>query len=79
MILSALAFPLLLAGAIPSANASERVRCPKPVTSPDKITFKRLGDLPPAEAFFAVWRKSECRSSVVQARDKLGRFPRPRR
>ena len=77
MALSALIFPLLLAAAPLSVDA-DRLRCPKPVTTQDRATFKRLGDLPPAEAFFAVLRSSECRAPMIQARDKLGRVPKPR-
>lgn len=73
--------PLLLV-AMPSAAArpidDNRARCPRPATAPDKATFKRLGDLPPADAFYAVLRSSDCRARAIQARDRLGTFPKPR-
>ena len=79
---SILLIPLLLA-ATPSAVARPiddyRALCPKPATTPDKATFKRLGDLPPAEAFRAVYRSGDCPAPVIQARDRLGTFPKPRR
>ncbi len=62
--LSALAAPLLLIGASSSAPVAKTGRwtlpdqsnCPKPVTLSDKAVFKRLGDLPPANAYQAVLR-----------------------
>ena len=79
---SILLIPLLLA-ATPSAVARPiddyRALCPKPATTPDKATFKRLGDLPPAEAFRAVYRSSDCPVRAIEARDRLGTFPNPRR
>ena len=80
---SLLLIPLLFATA-PSAVArpidDNRARCPRPATTPDKATFKRLGELPPAEAFHAVLRSDDdCRGRFVQARDGLGPVPKPRR
>ena len=82
MLYSLLILPLLLAAtpappfSTPDAN---RARCPKPVTTSEKATFQRLGDLPPAEAFNAVWRSSDCTAPAVLARDRLGPVPKPRR
>ena len=82
MRLSVLIVPLLLA-AVPSIAARPaddiRARCPKPTTALDKAVFKRLGDLPPAEAFRAVYRSSDCPAHAIQARDRLGTFPKPLR
>lgn len=78
MFVSTLILPFLLVATPATANP-DATRCPKPVATPDKGVFQRLGDLPPAEAFKAVWRSSNCAASVVQARDKMGRFPKPRR
>ncbi len=77
-----LLIPLLVAAAPPALARpidDSRARCPKPATTPGKATFKRLGDLPPAEAFHAVLRSSDCPAPVIQARDRLGTFPKPRR
>ena len=82
MLHSMLVLPLMLA-AFPSSAArpadDNRAACPKPVTASDKASFSRLGDLPPAEAFRAVIRSSDCPVSVVQAKDRLGPVPKPRR
>ncbi len=82
MLHSLLIFPLMLA-AFPTntvrATDEMRVRCPKPTTALDMATFKRLGDLPPAEAFRAVYRSSDCPAPAIQARDRLGTFPKPLR
>ena len=78
MVISTLILPFLLA-ATPAAANQGATRCPKPVAAPEKATFHRLGDLPPAEAFKAVWRSSECAVSPILARDKMGPMPRPRR
>ena len=75
MAVPALIFPLLLA-AIPSAADLSTARCPKPAVAEEKATFKRLGELPPAEAFKAVWRLKQCGAPVVLARDRLTPVPR---
>jgi hypothetical protein len=82
----AIAFiPVMLLGATTAFSASPKnsfdsARCPKPAQSPDKAVFKRLGELPPADAFRAVLRSDDnCRGRIVQARDKLGRVPKPNR
>lgn len=76
-------FPvLLLATASPAAALPvdyTGARCPKAATAPGPATFKRLGDLPPAEAFNAVLRSSDCPAQTIQARDRLGIFPKLRR
>ena len=81
----ALAFgPLFLlsatiAGAVEPKDGFQSARCPKPAQVPEKAEFKRLGELPPAEAFRAVLRTDEdCRGQLVQARDRLGTVPKPR-
>ena len=77
--------PLLLLGASGTFAADSRdgfqsARCPKPVQAPEKAAFKRLGELPSAEAFRAVLRSDEdCRGRLVQARDQLGNMPKSRR
>ena len=78
MFVSTVILPLLLA-ATPTAIDRAGTRCPKPVATPEKGVFSRLVDLPPAEAFKAVWRSSECTVAPVLARDKIGPVPRPRR
>ena len=82
MRLLVLIFPLALA-AMPSVAAQriadKLVWCPTPAKAPEKAIFKRLGDLPPADAFFAVFRSSDCPVQLIQARDRLGTFPKPRR
>ena len=82
----ALAFvPLLILGATGAFAAVpgrdfQPDRCPKPVQAPDKAAFKRLGELPPANAFQAVLRSDDkCRGKLVQARDLLGSVPKARR
>ena len=78
MIVTTLILPFLLAVAPPTID---RVgdRCPKPVATPEKGTFARLGDLPSAEAFKAVWRSSECSVTPMLARDRMGPVPKSRR
>ncbi len=83
---NALAFvPLLLLGAAGAFAASpgsglQSDRCPKPTQTPDKAAFKRLGELPPANAFRAVLRSNDnCHGKLVQARDLLGSVPKARR
>ena len=81
MSLLVLIFPLALA-AMPSVAArpiaDKLVLCPTPAKAPEKAKFKRLGDLPPAEAFFAVFRSSDCPAQLIQARDRLSTVPKPR-
>lgn len=81
---SLMSLPILLAAHLPLAAAiplqDNKARCPKPLSTPEKASFKRLGDLPPAEAFRAVLRSDEdCRGQLVQARDRLAPVPRERR
>ena len=83
---TAIAFiPLLLSAATPAFSAGAKdgfqsPRCPKPAQSADKAAFKRLAELPPADAFRAVFRSdSECQGRVVQAHDKLSSSPWSRR
>ena len=77
--------PLLLLGATGAFAAGpgsgfQPDRCPKPAQTPDKATFKRLSELPPANAFQAVLRSDDnCRGKLVQARDLLGSVPKARR
>ena len=79
MILPLLVMAAASSAAAPSINEN-RARCPKPATVPEKAAFKRLGELPPAGAFYAVLRSDDdCRGRLVQARDRLGTFPKPRR
>ena len=82
----AIAFiPVMLLGATTGFSAGpkngfESARCPTPAQSPEKAAFKRLGELPPADAFQAVLRSNdECPARILQARDKLGRVPKPSR
>lgn len=73
---------LLISAAAPAAPLpvdDTNARCPKAITAPGLATFKRLGELPPAIAFNAVLRSSDCPAQTIQARDRLGAFPRPRR
>ena len=74
--------PLALA-AMPAVAArpiaDKLVLCPLPAKAPEKAVFKRLGDLPSADAFFAVFRSNDCPAQLIQARDRLGTFPKPRR
>ena len=74
--------PLALA-AMPTVAArpiaDKLVWCPTPAKMPEKAIFKRLGDLPPAEAFFAVFRSSGCPAPFIHASDRLGNVPKPRR
>lgn len=80
MSLSVLFLPLLLAATpVPPAPVTSPNRCPKPAVTTESARFNRLGDLPPAEAFKAVWRSSECAVSPILARDRMGPVPRPRR
>ena len=76
MPLTTLILPLMLAAA-PATIVTDR--CPKSAANSEKATFKRLGDLPPAEAVFAVFRSNDCRAPVILARDKLGPVPKLRR
>lgn len=73
--------PLMIAAAPLSLAPStgDRARCPKPATAADKAQFRRLTDLPGAEAFKAVLRSGDCPATVIQARDRIGPVPRPRR
>ena len=82
MLHSLMILPLMLAAFPTNAvrPADElRARCPKPAIAADKAVFKRLADLPPAEAFRAVYRSSDCPVHAIQARDRLGTFPKPLR
>ena len=82
MRLLVLIVPLALA-AMPTVAArpiaDKLVLCPLPAKAPEKAIFKRLGDLPPADIFFAVFRSSDCPAQLIQARDRLGTVPKPRR
>lgn len=76
MSLSTMILPFLIAAA-PATAGLEHARCPKLAVAPGKVAFRRLNELPPAEAFNAVWRLSECRAPAVLARDKIGPVPKP--
>lgn len=78
MFISTLILPFLLA-ATPVTAGQQSSLCPKSATASDQAAFKRLGDMPPAEAFKAVWRSSDCSVGRILARDRLGPVPRPRR
>ena len=84
MRLSLMILPILMATPLPSTAAKplqiKSFPCPNPSNTPDKAVFNRLGDLPRAEAFNAVLRSdTDCRGQLVQARDRLGTVPKPRR
>jgi hypothetical protein len=74
---------MLIATLAPQANAA-----PGPVGKPlcadltkvaEQARFKRLGQLPPAEAVRAVFRTDQgCPVKAVPAGDRLGRAWRPR-
>jgi hypothetical protein len=77
--LPALAAPLLLIGASWAAEAgsfriADQSNCPKPAKTPDKAEFKRLADLPPANAYQAVLR-SDQRGCIhtIPIRQDIGR------
>ena len=54
--------------------------CPDPTKALETAQFKRLGDLPPAEAFRAVYRPNEgCEVQSIPASDRLGTFPKQSR
>ena len=78
MFISTLILPFLLA-TTPVTAGKQSSLCPKSAATPDQAAFRRLGDLPPAEAFKAVWRSSDCSVGPILARDRLGSVPRPRR
>jgi len=51
--------------------------CPDPTKALEMAQFKRLGELPPAEAFRAVYRPNEgCDVQPIPASDRLGKFPK---
>jgi len=77
---SFLVVPLLIACGMPAANAAPKgpngTLCPDPAKAPEPAQFKRLGELPPAEAFRAVYRLNEgCPAQSILASDRLGTFP----
>jgi len=77
MVILALILPIVFAQ--PATQVPVVELCPKSAATSDKAEFKRLGELPSAEAFKAVWRPSVCGAPVVHARDRMGRAPRSRR
>ena len=70
---------LFVASPTPTPIISSSDLCPKPTVTTESATFKRLGDLPPAQVTQAVFRPSPCPVPVVLARDRIGPVPKTRR
>ena len=61
--------------AAPKANGFSP--CPDPAKALQTARFKRLGELPPAQAFRAVYRLDQgCNVQSIPASDRLGTFPK---
>jgi hypothetical protein len=70
---------IVMAAAAPTAapRAKGFIPCPDPTKALEKAQFKRLGELPPAQAFRAVYRVGEgCDVQSIPASDRLGTFPK---
>jgi hypothetical protein len=65
------------AAPITAPKATGFIPCPDPTKALEKAQFKRLGELPPAQAFRAVYRIGEgCDVQSIPASDRLGSFPK---
>ena len=76
--------PALVACAAAQVTAAPKATgfspCPDPTKALEAAQFKRLGELPPAEAFRAVYRPNEgCDVQAIPASDRLGKFPKQSR
>ena len=72
--------PVLVAFVVPEASADpgpvRKAPCPDPTKALEKARFSRLGELPPAETFHAVFRSSEgCPAKALPAHGGRGRIP----